>query len=78
MAVTGAVTLGAAGTVALPPGFTGGKVTLLNAASVTAPDGLAGWAVEPQPSASTAVAFKAEGAQFTVSVFRRGTMIQLR
>lgn len=77
LAVTGAVTLGAAGTVVLPPEFTGGKVTLLNAASVTAPDGLADWAVEPQQPASMAVAFRAEGTQFTLNVFRRGTMIRL-
>ncbi|NLG02100.1 MAG: hypothetical protein GX565_18395 [Lentisphaerae bacterium] len=75
--VTGAVTLGAAGTVVLPPGFAGGRLTLLNAAAVTAPEGLAGWTVAPQQSASTVVTFTAEGTQFTLNVSRSGTLIQL-
>ncbi|MDD4103349.1 MAG: autotransporter-associated beta strand repeat-containing protein, partial [Kiritimatiellae bacterium] len=61
LTVSGSVTLAANGVVSLPQGFTAGTLTLFNATSVTAPDGVAGWAVEPQPSASTAVAFTAEG-----------------
>jgi len=77
LTITGAVTLGATGTVTLPPEFTGGVLTLLNAASVTAPDGMDGWQVEPaQPS--MAVAFRVSETAFSVSVFQRGTLISIR
>ncbi|HRR33422.1 MAG TPA: hypothetical protein P5026_04950 [Kiritimatiellia bacterium] len=76
--VTGAVTLGATGTVVLPPGFTGGRLTLLIATAVTAPEGLAGWKVEPQPSASTSVTFAVVGTQFSVNVSGKGTLLQVR
>jgi hypothetical protein len=77
LTVDGTVTLGASGTVVLPAGFETGRLTLLNATSLTAPDGLGGWSVEPgQPSCITA--FQAGGAQFTVTVFRRGTLISIR
>lgn len=77
LTVNGAVTLGAAGMVTLPPDFEGGRLTLLDATSVIAPDGVAGWQVEPaQPS--TAVVFRASETTFSVSVFQQGTVFTIQ
>ena len=77
LTVNGAITLGAAGMVTLPPDFEGGRLTLLDATSVIAPDGVAGWQVEPaQPS--TAVVFRASETTFSVSVFQRGTVFTIQ
>ena len=77
LTVNGAVTLGAAGTVTLPPDFAGGRLTLLDATSVIAPDGVAGWQVEPAQS-STAVVFRASETAFSVSVFQQGTVFTIQ
>ncbi len=77
LTVDGSVTLAASGVVTLPQGFTTGALTLFNATSVSAPDGVAGWQIEPaQPS--MAVEFNASGTAFSVSMFRRGTMISIQ
>jgi len=78
LTVSGTVTLGASGTVALPAGFTGGRLTLLSAAALSAPAGLAGWTFEPALAADKVTKLEVSGGQFTLNVFKGGTVFSVQ